>query len=255
MDLGPFLCLLALPCLAAPTYSAATVVNSATGMPQLTPGAFATVYGKDLATGTHLLMAGDMPGGRLPIVLPGTGVSVFLDGLAAPIWYASPDQVNFIIPPDLVPGREAAFWLAVDGRHGPEVLVRLAAEAPGLFASNPVTALAVRLDASRVDENNPAVPGDDIVLFATGLGSTLPPVSYREVAQGASPLLRLAEFRLLLNGLAVPPGRIRYAGAAPGFAGLYQINLWIPPGTPANPEIRIALGPSISPAGLRLSVR
>jgi uncharacterized protein (TIGR03437 family) len=52
---------------------------------------------------------------------------------------------------------------------------------------------------------------------------------------------------VLLNGKAVPPGSVSYAGLAPGFAGLYQINLVVPSGLPPNPEIRIAIGQQISP--------
>jgi uncharacterized protein (TIGR03437 family) len=45
---------------------------------------------------------------------------------------------------------------------------------------------------------------------------------------------------------------VEYAGAAPGFIGVYQINLKLPDRIGPNPEVRIALGDRISPPGLRL---
>jgi uncharacterized protein (TIGR03437 family) len=239
---------------ALPSYSAAGVVNAATGQPVLAPNTFATIYGRDLANSTRQLQSADVEGGLLPVHLPGTGVRVFLDGLAAPVWYVSPTQVNFVVPPNLLPGREARLWLAVDGRQGPEVLVRIAAASPGLFLSDPETVLAVGLDGGVIRNEAPARPGQDVVLFATGLGPVTPGMGYREVAERPSPLVRIGELRVLLNGVAVPPERVRYAGAAPGFAGLYQINLWLPGDAPANPLLQVAVGDQSSQPGVRLAV-
>jgi uncharacterized protein (TIGR03437 family) len=68
---------------------------------------------------------------------------------------------------------------------------------------------------------------------------------------------RLSEFRVTLAGAAVEPSRIIYAGLtpAPGIAALYQINLQLPEQLPPDPEIRIAIGERVSPAGIKLTVR
>jgi uncharacterized protein (TIGR03437 family) len=65
----------------------------------------------------------------------------------------------------------------------------------------------------------------------------------------------MSDFVVLLDATAVPSGTVTYAGVAPGFAGLYQINMVLPSSTGANPELRIGLADSISPAGLRLPVQ
>lgn len=240
---------------AAPVYSAATIVNSATSLSVLSPNAFATIYGSGLAGSTRALTAADLSGGLLPVLLPGTGARVFVDGIAAPLWYVSPQQINFLIPPQLAPGREVRIWTTYDGRQGPEVLVRLSSESPGLFALDPETVIAVRLDGSLVKPENPAMRKEMVILFATGLGPTNPDTPYRELARGPAPLARLADFRLLLNEEAVARQQILYAGAAPQFAGLYQINLAVPEDAPLNPEVRIAMGDSLSPRGLRLPLK
>ena len=41
---------------------------------------------------------------------------------------------------------------------------------------------------------------------------------------------------------------------APGFAGLYQINIVIPPWVAANPEIRVAVAGAQSPPDVRIPV-
>jgi uncharacterized protein (TIGR03437 family) len=57
----------------------------------------------------------------------------------------------------------------------------------------------------------------------------------------AAPLVPDAKLTILLDGVPVSASAIEYAGQAPGFAGLYQINFTLPPTTAANPEIRLEL--------------
>jgi uncharacterized protein (TIGR03437 family) len=51
----------------------------------------------------------------------------------------------------------------------------------------------------------------------------------------------------MLNGAPIPTGHILYVGVAPGFAGLYQINVLLPEDTPQNPTIRIGYANALSP--------
>ena len=57
----------------------------------------------------------------------------------------------------------------------------------------------------------------------------------------AAPLVAGAKLSILLDGTPVEPAAIQYAGVAPGFAGLYQVNLALPRSTAQNPEIRLQL--------------
>ncbi len=239
----------------APQYSAATVVHAATALPILAPNAFASIYGKDLAYTTRAIASTDLAGGLLPTVLPSTGVRVLVDGLAAPIWYVSPTQINFLMPGILGNNPRVRILVTLDGKAGPEVECRLVPLAPGLFALDPETVIATRLDGALIRDSSPSAPGMDIVLYATGLGPTIPDTPYRQLAPSAAPLLYRPSFEVLLNGTPVPGNRIRYAGAAPGFAGLYQINLWLPDNTPVNPEIQLRISGVLSPPGLHLPLR
>jgi uncharacterized protein (TIGR03437 family) len=242
----------------APFYSAASIVNAASNeVGALAPYTFATIYGTDLAYSTCVISPDDIRGGRLPTEL--AGVRVLIDSIPAIIYYVSPKQINLLIPSMLIPsmpGRpEPELRVAVDGRAGPAVPIELLESAPALFQLDAKTVVATRADWSVITSEAPAQPGEYVVLYATGLGNTRPEIIYGQAPQTAAPIQRLAEFQVWLGGVPLEAGRITYAGAAPGFAGLYQINLKLPEKVEDNPEIRIGLGGRISPAGLRLPVR
>jgi uncharacterized protein (TIGR03437 family) len=231
----------------APSYSAASIVNAATNLPgPLAPNAIATIYGAGLSYVTRAVSAEDIRGGVLPILLIGTGVGVYIRGVPAHIYYVSPTQVNLLIPSTLMPG-PAELQLTVDGRAGPAVQIQLSAAAPALFSLSERWIVACRPDGSVVSQEQPARPGDLVILYATGLGRTVPNPRSGEIPAQAAVLERLSEFLVLLDGVPVGPDRIAYAGVAPGFAGLYQINLRLPDALPPNPAVRLKLGDEISP--------
>lgn len=238
----------------APFYSAASIVNAATNQPgALAPNTIITIYGEDLSWETRALTASDIDGTALPTKLPGTGVTVLVANVPAPIYFVSPGQVNVLIPSNLRPGK-ARLQLARDGRAGPEVEITLASAAPALFLAQEATAVVTRADGSIVGRDDPAHPGEIVVLYATGLGPTSPETPYGMIPTGAAQLERLADFRVLLGGREVDPRLVLYAGAAPGFAGLYQVNLWLPDNAPRDPQVRLALGDAVSVTGVLLPV-
>src|SRR5262249_41226323 len=86
------------------------------------------------------------------------------------------------------------------------------------------------------------------------LGATLPAQIPNQVAVAAAQIAAKNQFQVLLNGVAVDASRILYVGAAPGTAGVYQINLLLPDDVPKNPEIRITTIERASPPGRLLFV-
>ncbi len=233
----------------APSYTAASVVNAATNLSGvLAPNTIATLYGTGLSYTTRAVSTDDIGSGVLPLVLPGSGVRVSIGEAPAHIYYVSPTQVNFLVPGNLSPG-PAEMQLTLDGRAGPAVKIQLASAAPALFKWGEKWIVACRADGSGITSEVPARPGEIIILYATGLGRTTPNPRSGELPKQAAPLEKLSDFRVLLNGDEIPAGRILYAGVAPGYAGLYQINLQLPDSLSANPEIRLRLGDEMSPAG------
>jgi uncharacterized protein (TIGR03437 family) len=60
--------------------------------------------------------------------------------------------------------------------------------------------------------------------------------------------------QVLLNGVAIDPSLVLYAGLTPGYCGLYQINFTIPANAGTNPEIRVQIGTAISIPSIKLAV-
>ncbi len=238
----------------APSYSAASIVNAATNLPGgLAPNTIATLYGTDLSFVTRAVGPDDIRGGVLPLALPGAGVRVSVGDIPAHIYYVSPTQVNLLIPSTLTPG-PAEVQLTLDGRAGPAVGIQLSAAAPALFRLSERWIVACRPDGSVISEEAPARPGALVILYATGLGRTIPNPHSGEIPRQTAVLDRLSEFQVLLDSVPVASERVAYAGVAPGFAGLYQINLRLPDDLQRNPEIRLKLGEEISPVGAALPV-
>lgn len=239
----------------APTYSAAGVVNAASNTAgPLAPYAIVTLYGANLAYSKRSVSEKDVRSNMLPTELD--GVRVLVDGLAAPLYYVSPQQINFLIPYNMGASfpTEVNIVVTLDGRHGPPVRLPLQEAAPALFQLDGETVIATRANWTLVTKDAPARPGEDVILFATGLGRTQPPVAYPQLPREPARIANWSRFRVLLNEKEVPASNVYYAGVTPGFAGLYQVNLRLPEDTGNNPEIRIAIGDILSPAGLRLPV-
>jgi len=242
------------PCAAwaqALSYTAANFVNASnyTAGP-FAPNSVVSLFGTNLSFNT----ASATSGVALPISLGGTSVSVF--NSAVPLLYVSPGQINFLIPSDQADGA-ISVQVVRQGLVGPVVTLTLVDAAPAPFVDAQHYALAEDWNQkyALVNAANPAQPGDTIVLYLTGMGHTLPnPVPGAALAT-AAPLANLSELSVLLNGAALNPASILYAGATPNFAGLYQINFILPMNTTANPEIHVSMGGQISPAGALLAVQ
>ncbi len=238
----------------APWYSEASIVNAASNQAAFAPNTFVTIYGTGLAYSVRALAASDLHGDQLPTVLGGTGVRVFVNNIAVPIYYVSPTQINFLIPTNLLPG-PAVIQTMLDAVYGPAVRLTVTAVAPALFQVDAQTILGAHLDGRVLTVTSPATPAEYITLYATGLGETVPRTGYAEIPAAAAWLRDFAAFSVLIDGVPLPRERLLYAGVAPGFAGLYQINIRLPDSVGNDPEVRLVAGEQVSPANLRIPLR
>jgi len=238
----------------APIYDAASIVNAADNQSgALAPNTLGTIYGANLAYSTAAITSANILNGLLPIVLGASETEVFVDHYPADLYYVSPTQINFLVPPNMTP-QSAVVQVTIDGLAGPAIQVMLGRAAPGLFQLDLQNAVATEPDGSVLAPASPAKPGDIVLLYATGLGEVTPPAIYGQLPSAAAPLVAGANLSILLDGVAVDPSAIDYAGVAPGFAGLYQINLTLPASTGSNPEIRLQLDGASSIPGVHLPV-
>jgi uncharacterized protein (TIGR03437 family) len=249
---------------AAPSYTAGSLVNPANGRPgPFAPNQMVALYGSELAWSSDTASPEDIRNNLLPVRLqPGVQVLMVFGrlGVPMPLQMVSPGQINFVLPASADPG-PVDIAVVRDGMHGPLVRIELQDVAPAL-AENPANmALAAHPDGRLITPDDPAVPGQEIVLHATGLGPTVLrlrdgeiPIVPPRTAAGLA-IRRLKELSVLLDGEAVDRGLIAYAGLTPGVAAMYQIRLRLPFRVYPDPEIRIAIGDRISPEGVRLPVQ
>ena len=103
-----FICILAFAPLAlAQTPQIAGVVNAANFQPPVAPGALISIFGSNLATGQAEAHALPLPTNLL-------GTMVFINGIAAPLLYVSPSQINAQVPYEIPPNTSATISVHVN---------------------------------------------------------------------------------------------------------------------------------------------
>jgi uncharacterized protein (TIGR03437 family) len=238
---------------AAPFYSAAGIVSTAGYAPApFAPNSLVTIFGTDLAIATHLLGPADMVNGALPTEMVST--RVYLDDQPAPLLFVSAGQINFLIPGQQG-NKPTPIRVVRAGQTGPEIFVTVTDAAPGLFVSEAGFAIATHADNCLIAPEKPAVGGELIVIYATGLGKTETMPNGGEVPPYISQLVNRAALKVMLNGVAVDPARVLYAGLTPTSVGLYQVNVILPENPGPDPELRLFVGDAGSQAGLKLPLR
>jgi len=191
-----------------PTIAPNGVLNAASFLSSLSPGAIMTIFGSGLSQGTS--SASQTP---LPTTL--SGVSVSVNGTAAPLYYTSPVQINAQIPFETGAG-SATVTVAVNGRTTSQA-IQLSNASPGVFT-----------DGARIVPIGSARRGDLITLFITGQGPLSPPVptgATPAVTAGAavpSPALNVA---LTVGNV---PADILFVGVPAWSVGVTQINFRVP---------------------------
>ena len=212
----------------------------------IAPGSGVAIYGSGFTDKTL-----SAPGEPLPTTL--AGVSVYVNGFAAPLLFVSPNQVNIQVPWELGLGDgNSPFTVSVDGppikgtrpnspvsaTFSNTVSAPVSLYAPGVY-------VVLQGTSGRPVSAEPAKSGDVLVVYAAGLGPVTVPV-----ATG-----RLAPLTVLSHTVETPivtiDGRraeLIFSGLTPGTAGVYQINLRVPPDVRAGgAPLVITVGGQSSP--------
>jgi uncharacterized protein (TIGR03437 family) len=170
--------------------------------------------------------------------------TVRVDGRIAPVFAAVTGQVNSLIPPEVAGRLEVDLEVLAAGKVRARSRIQVAPAAPGLFTMERGVGqiIAVQEDSSLNASGNAAARGSVVVLYATGSG---------EVDAGGKPKLPV-ELKIG-NSYA----EILYAGAAPGFAGVMQINaklpgIFTPPGVQ---PVTLLIGTAASQPGVTINLR
>lgn len=203
----------------------AGVTNAASFQPQISPGALASVFGTGLSNATYQ-SAAPYPTSLGASSLGGYGVSVSVNGQAAPVFYVSPTQINFQVPWGTAIGT-ASVTVSVAGGGSNAFSVPVLAASPGLFVLGSSAIVQNAADYSLNGPSHPAAAGSTIIAYLTGSG----PVSPAATDGAAAPLTSLM-YATASHSAAIGAAEatVSFAGLAPGWVGLVQANIVVPVG-------------------------
>lgn len=154
-------------------------------------------------------------------------VVVTIDRISCLLNYAGPNQVNAYVPAGLAPAAHVLTLQNSDGQHRVRLMIESAV--PTLFAEANNTAAALHANYQPISTSSPAAIGESVSLFATGLG----PVSSRNglLVANTTP-------QVWIDGVGAA---VSFAGRAPGYQGLDQINVQIPGGIHRGVQVPVVI--------------
>jgi uncharacterized protein (TIGR03437 family) len=218
---------------ASPTLS--RVVNAADSSSAVAPGGLVTVWGSQLSPVN--IATSEIP---VPTSLADSCLSV--NGVLAPMLFVSPNQINAQLPFEVT--GNATMVLHTPGGTSNDLDFTVLPTAPSVFhtgVAGPETGIPTVVRAkpnTLVTPSNPIHRGDAIVIYATGLGATLPPLATGLAAPSTPLLVAAVEPDVSLDGLALP---LYYAGPTPGEVGVYQINALVPGWAPTGMQLPLTI--------------
>lgn len=214
-----------------PSVAAGGVVNGASFRAAadpngaVAPGTIVSIFGSDLSQGRS--QAETFP---LPTTL--AGASVFFNGIAAPLFYALPEQINAQVPFEVSTGT-VSMEVHRDGTAAIPQLVNVADVSPGIFVLNGGAAAILHAGTFQlVTDSNPVSRGESISIYSTGLGQLQPAIDSGASAPSPPPET-VARPEVVIAGIRA---NVSYSGAAAGYAGLYQVNAEVPVATPPGAQ-------------------
>lgn len=233
------------------------VLNGASFLPGIEAGSWVTIEGTNLANTFpgRKWRDEEVAGGNLPASLD--GVSVTIDGKPAFVYYISPTQINVQAPSDSTTG-SVAVVVSNNGTASVPATAQLQPAAPGLFVYGATNyAIASRLpdyaligDSSAVPGTVAAKPGDLVVLWGTGFGTTDPSTPAGVAVSGAPAVVTTP--RVTVGGV---DATVISAVLTTGAAGLYQVTIRIPDTVPAGAAaVRASVGGAQTQSGAMLFV-
>ena len=162
-----------------------------------------------------------------------------INGRAAPVQYVSPTQISVVVP--YFTESIAQIQVINNNVSSNSVSALLNQTSPGIFTYGAGYADALHTNYSLVSTSSPAQIGETIQVYLTGLGAVTPAVA--DGAPGsATPPLNTATNQITAN-IAGTAANVTFQGLAPGFAGVYQLNVTIPSGVSAGDHYLNIFGP------------
>jgi uncharacterized protein (TIGR03437 family) len=229
-----------------PPGSAVSGASFAPAPAPVSPGSIFSIFGSNLAVDTRTALS--LP---LPVVLGNTRVEI--NGIAAPLFYVSAGQINAQVPFE-ASGSTASLVVDNGGSRSVAISLPLASSVPGIFTAQYGTGPGAVLhtsDYSPVADGSPATSGEIVAIYCTGLGAVTPNVQSGYAAPPGSVPQVVEKPQVTIGGA---PAEVLFAGLAPGFVGLYQVNVRVPAGL-SGVSLPLVLKTSLASNTATLSVR
>jgi uncharacterized protein (TIGR03437 family) len=172
----------------------------------------------------------------LPSILG--NVQVLVNGIPAPLLYVGPAQIVAQIPNSTVIG-PASVVVLHDGAASAAASITVQPAAPSILTYGANRAIAQNQDYSLNSSANPAQVGSYAVAYLIGSGPVAPAV-IDGVPVAASPLTKETLTTTVTVGRV--QAQVPFAGMAPGFVGLVQIDFQVPDLPAGDYPIQVGIG-------------
>jgi uncharacterized protein (TIGR03437 family) len=212
--------------------------NGASFTQKYAPGMVLSVFGSQFASTPQ--SAGSVP---LPKQLG--GASATINGISAPLYFASPGQLNVQIPYELGASGTAVLRITNSAQQSVSSSFTLSSAAPGIFTDQ-TGATVPNTSASR---------GQFITLYVTGTGAVSPTVSTGAAPASGTAIANLPKpvqtITVQVGGVQAP---IQFAGIPVGLVGVTQINYQVPTTAPLGSQAVVVTVGGIASAPATLKV-
>jgi len=224
---------------AQPQIAAGGVVNAASYEAPVVAGSLASVFGTGFA-----VSAGSATTLPLPVSL--NNVTVKANFNPVPLVFVSAQQINFQVPWEAAAFSQIPVTVNLAGTDGNSVTVQLSAAKPAIFTLNQqgngrgailIANSALLAQPVSVPGARPAAKGEFVSIFCTGLGAVASPQLSGQPAPSV-PATVNATVTATIGGLPAP---VSFAGLAPGFVGLYQVNVAVPFNATSGDAVSVVL--------------
>jgi uncharacterized protein (TIGR03437 family) len=145
------------------------------------------------------------------------GTQVFFGNAPAPLLYVSPGEIIAQVPFEIPDVMTVDMAVENGTARSMPLKVTLLAQDPGIF-------VALKSSGEQVGSSNPVMPGDEVTIYATGLGGLIANVASGQPGP-SSPLASVAAIpSVTIGGQRMT---VQFAGLAPGQV-LYEIKATAP---------------------------
>ena len=201
------------------------VVSAASFVADVARGGLASIFGTNMGNGAN--------------------TTVYINGFPAPVFFASPGQFNVQIPWEVT--GMGTFSMIVNGAPSNVVSKGVYTYSPDVFMVSAAQAAIMHADGITLVSNaSPAAVNETVVVYCTGLGPVSGPMVTGQPASSTS--LQPTTPQPATATLGGVPATVSFSGLAPGFIGLYQVNVQVPANAAPGSLLSIAIGGGMAPS-------